>query len=133
MKDMYSFDKTKEEALLTYNELIGAYKRVFEALELPVVIAAADSGLIGGDTTHEFHVLSPMGEDVLLCCNKCDYVANVEKAKSYPQPIVVKAEQNEVGSVLRSAIQIARDVSTLAQVGKPMLLRLNFNSLYPRP
>ena len=84
MKDMYSFDKSREEALTTYAEVIAAYKRVFAALELPVAVAAADSGLIGGDTTHEFHVVSPTGEDTLLFCDACEYVANVEKAKGVP-------------------------------------------------
>jgi len=80
-----------------------------------VVMALADSGVIGGDTTHEFHVISPMGEDQLLCCNKCGYVANVEKAKGV-SPSFATLHQNSSTAILQ-AIEVSTGVEKLAQVG----------------
>lgn len=82
MKDMYSFDVTKEDAIKTYEEVREAYIRVMQRLELPFAIAEADSGNIGGNMSHEFHALASVGEDTLLCSPSNQYFANVEKAKS---------------------------------------------------
>ncbi|KAJ1675856.1 hypothetical protein EV182_000431 [Spiromyces aspiralis] len=64
MKDMYSFDYSKEQALATYNELKQAYARIFDRISVPYAIAEADSGNIGGSYSHEFHFLSPSKEPV---------------------------------------------------------------------
>eukprot|EP01119_Soliformovum_irregulare_P011042 TRINITY_DN2739_c0_g1_i2.p1 TRINITY_DN2739_c0_g1~~TRINITY_DN2739_c0_g1_i2.p1 ORF type:complete len:391 (+),score=90.02 TRINITY_DN2739_c0_g1_i2:509-1681(+) len=80
MKDMYSFDRTKEAAFETYEQVKSAYRRVFDRLEAKYAIADADSGKIGGDKSHEFHLLSDAGEDTLLSCSKCGTAANVEKS-----------------------------------------------------
>lgn len=82
MKDMYSFDVSKSDAIKTYEEVREAYIRVMQRLELPFAIAEADSGNIGGNMSHEFHALASVGEDTLLCCQSNNYFANVEKAKS---------------------------------------------------
>lgn len=82
MKDMYSFDETKEGAMRTYEEVRGAYDRVMKRLEIPYAVAEADSGNIGGNLSHEFHALASIGEDSLLCCPSSSYHANAEKAKS---------------------------------------------------
>ncbi|KAJ1680225.1 hypothetical protein EV182_000440 [Spiromyces aspiralis] len=81
MKDMYSFDYSKEQALATYNELKQAYARIFDRISVPYAIAEADSGNIGGSYSHEFHFLSPSGEDTLLRCVECGYTANEERAR----------------------------------------------------
>jgi prolyl-tRNA synthetase len=82
MKDMYSFDVTQAEAMVTYEEVRGAYNRIMTRLQIPYAIAEADSGNIGGNLSHEFHALTAVGEDSLLCCSSSQYHANVEKAKS---------------------------------------------------
>jgi len=78
MKDLYTFDETKELALKTYDAVRSAYHKIFNEIGLDVVVAAADSGNIGGQLSHEFHVLSDVGEDDLLSCSRCEYTANVE-------------------------------------------------------
>ncbi|TMW59358.1 hypothetical protein Poli38472_004427 [Pythium oligandrum] len=83
MKDMYSFDTSFENALVTYNDVVGAYEAILtKRLKLPIAKVEADSGNIGGNLSHEFHVLAAIGEDGLLSCASasCDYAANVEKA-----------------------------------------------------
>ena len=83
MKDMYSFDKSETDAFETYEKVREAYHKIFKALELIYVEVEADSGNIGGNLSHEFHVLNNIGEDLLLTCDTCKYSANVEKATPY--------------------------------------------------
>ncbi|KAG1141262.1 hypothetical protein G6F37_008433 [Rhizopus arrhizus] len=80
MKDLYSFDQTVEDAFKSYEDVTGAYKRVFERIGVPFVIAEADSGNIGGSKSHEYHLVSTVGEDTLLTCSSCGYSANEELA-----------------------------------------------------
>jgi prolyl-tRNA synthetase len=82
MKDLYTFDKTEEEAMETYELVASAYEKIFRRMGLSVVKAQADAGNIGGSTTHEFHVIAPSGKDLVLKCNRqgCEYAANVEVA-----------------------------------------------------
>ncbi|MCK4697683.1 MAG: proline--tRNA ligase, partial [Dehalococcoidia bacterium] len=91
MKDLYSFDTNEEALNITYQKMIGAYKRIYERCGLDSVVVEADSGAIGGKESHEFMVIAESGEDVILNCSKCDYAANVEKAES------VKPRGGEVG------------------------------------
>ncbi|POM63708.1 Proline-tRNA ligase [Phytophthora palmivora] len=84
MKDMYSFDATYEGASQTYQDVTVAYNEILiSRLKLPVKRVEADSGNIGGNLSHEFHVLADVGEDAILSCSsaECDYAANVEKAE----------------------------------------------------
>ncbi|MBF0385420.1 MAG: proline--tRNA ligase [Candidatus Omnitrophica bacterium] len=63
MKDAYSFDRDVEGLKKNYELMYDAYKRIFNRLELPVIITKADSGAMGGDLSHEFMVPAPIGED----------------------------------------------------------------------
>ncbi|OWZ21666.1 Proline-tRNA ligase [Phytophthora megakarya] len=84
MKDMYSFDATYDRAAQTYQDVTDAYNEILiSRLKLPVKRVEADSGNIGGNLSHEFHVLADVGEDAILSCSSsaCDYAANVEKAE----------------------------------------------------
>lgn len=82
MKDLYSFDINTTAALETYEQVKGAYVRLFDELKIPYLVAEADSGDIGGDLSHEFHFPIPQGEDHIISCNSCSYVANEELAES---------------------------------------------------
>ena len=59
MKDLYTFDATRLDAMNTYNAVCEAYLRIFARLQLDVMKAKAPTGKIGGKLSHEFHVLSP--------------------------------------------------------------------------
>jgi prolyl-tRNA synthetase len=80
MKDLYTFDCTVEEALKTYASVKAAYTRLFNDLKIPYLVAAADSGNMGGNMSHEFHVPSTKGEDTVISCTSCDTVYNDELA-----------------------------------------------------
>ncbi|KAM3584421.1 hypothetical protein VKS41_003236 [Umbelopsis sp. WA50703] len=80
MKDLYTFDESIETASATYDEVQGAYQRIFKRIGVPFAVAEADTGNIGGSRSHEYHVLSSVGEDTLLTCPSCSYTANEEKA-----------------------------------------------------
>lgn len=82
MKDLYTFDLDHERALKTYNEVRVAYAAFFEELRIPYLTAEADSGNMGGSLSHEYHYVTAAGEDNVISCDSCSYVANEEKAVS---------------------------------------------------
>lgn len=82
MKDLYTFDYSTQHALSTYEEVRAAYSRLFDELKLPYLVAEASSGDIGGDLSHEYHLPIPAGEDNVISCDTCEYVANEELAIS---------------------------------------------------
>ncbi len=80
MKDAYSFDASVEEAKKSYRKMFDAYGRIFKRCGLEFRAVLADTGNIGGSASHEFMVLAPTGEDVVMTCEKCGYAANLELA-----------------------------------------------------
>ena len=84
MKDAYSFHSNTESLDQTYDIMHDAYSRIFTRLGLEYRPVEADSGAIGGNASHEFHVLADAGEDGLVICPECDYAANVEQAPALP-------------------------------------------------
>ncbi|MBC8017377.1 MAG: proline--tRNA ligase, partial [Verrucomicrobia bacterium] len=84
MKDAYSFDVDSDAADLSYKKMYQAYMRIFERCGLNFRAVEADTGSIGGSSSHEFMVLAESGEDAIVSCDACRYAANVEKAESRP-------------------------------------------------
>lgn len=78
MKDLYTFDLSLNSALETYHQVRAAYDKIFAELRLPVLVAEASSGDIGGDLSHEYHLATPEGEDDVVSCTDCQYMANTE-------------------------------------------------------
>jgi len=66
MMDSYSFDKTEEDAKITYNKHFDAYLRIFAKMGLTAVPMQADTGEIGGDLSHEFHIITEAGESEIF-------------------------------------------------------------------
>jgi prolyl-tRNA synthetase len=81
MKDAYSFDADAAGAEKSYQLMYDAYVRIFERCGLEFRAVLADTGNIGGSFSHEFMVLAPTGEDVVMSCGKCGYAANLELAE----------------------------------------------------
>jgi prolyl-tRNA synthetase len=81
MKDAYSFDLDVEQLNASYDAMYEAYCRIYDRCGIPYVIVEAESGPIGGDSSHEFMVPSSTGEDSIIQCLECGYAANVEKAE----------------------------------------------------
>jgi prolyl-tRNA synthetase len=82
MKDAYSFHTSLESLQQTYAVMYQAYSNIFQRLGLQFRAVRADTGAIGGDGSHEFHVLADSGEDGLAYCPDSDYAANVELAEA---------------------------------------------------
>lgn len=83
MKDAYSFHTSQEDLEAYYQVCYDAYNRIFARAGLPdVVTVASDSGMMGGSLSHEYMLLTPIGEDTIATCQECDYRANMEAAES---------------------------------------------------
>jgi prolyl-tRNA synthetase len=82
MKDAYSFHLGEECLKKTYQKMFDAYCRIFERLGLDYRPVIADTGSIGGEASHEFHVLADSGEDDIAFSDGSDFAANVEKAEA---------------------------------------------------
>jgi prolyl-tRNA synthetase len=81
MKDAYSIDADLAQLNASYDAMYEAYCRVFDRCGLPYVIVEAESGPIGGDSSHEFMVPCSTGEDKVIQCPQCGYAANQERAE----------------------------------------------------
>jgi prolyl-tRNA synthetase len=81
MKDAYSFGTSVEQLAHSYDAMYEAYCRIYDRCGLPYVVVEAESGPIGGDSSHEFMVPCATGEDVVLQCPSCGYAANRERAE----------------------------------------------------
>lgn len=84
MKDSYSFHLTSECLDETYNKMYEAYSKIFSEIKLDFRAVIADSGSIGGSSSHEFHVLAESGEDSIAFSDQSDFAANVELAEALP-------------------------------------------------
>ena len=83
MMDAYSFHTSQEDLEKYYDVCYHAYNRIFEKCGIPeVVTVASDSGMMGGNVSHEYMLLTPVGEDSIVLCTSCDYRANMEAAEN---------------------------------------------------
>ncbi|WP_032096872.1 MULTISPECIES: proline--tRNA ligase [unclassified Alteromonas] len=82
MKDAYSFHLEDSCLETTYQKMYDAYSNIFTRLGLDFRAVIADSGSIGGNHSHEFHVLADSGEDAIAFSNQSNYAANVEMASA---------------------------------------------------
>lgn len=97
MKDAYSFHTSQEDLEEYYVRVHKAYERIYARCGVPQVISVkSDSGMMGGSVSHEFMLLTPIGEDSIAVCKHCGYTANVEAAKS-----VIENERDAVSEELK--------------------------------
>ncbi len=78
MKDAYSFHLDQNSLQETYNQMYATYSRIFDRIGLNYRAVIADTGNIGGSTSHEFHVLADSGEDQIAFSSDGKFAANVE-------------------------------------------------------
>ena len=84
MKDAYSFDLDEAGAKVSYQNMYDAYTRIFTRCGLTFRAVEADTGLIGGDVSHEFMVLADTGEALVAYSDQGSYAANLERAEVLP-------------------------------------------------
>ena len=96
MKDAYSFHTSQTDLEEHYARCHRAYERIYARVGLPEVISvASDSGMMGGNISHEFMLLTPIGEDSIAICKACGYKANMEAAEC-----IVHNQRNEASQPL---------------------------------
>ncbi len=96
MKDAYSFHTSQEDLEQYYQKCYDAYNRIFKRTGIPeVVTVASDSGMMGGNISHEYMLLNEVGEDSIVLCSACDYRSNMEAAEN----IVENISQNALESL----------------------------------
>ena len=94
MKDAYSFNADEESLDDSYQAMAQAYKNIYRRCGLPVLMAEADSGAIGGKDSHEFILATPTGEDTVITCPACGYTANAEKASGIYHELSAEDEES---------------------------------------
>lgn len=126
MKDAYSFDATVEGAEKSYWAMYEAYSHIFERCGLEFRAVLADTGNIGGNFSHEFMVLAPTGEDIIMSCDKCDYAANLELAEIGGQKNIENApneSSDDVKEVHTPNLKTVEEVAQLLNVKPSDLIK----------
>ena len=87
MKDAYSFHTSQQDLEQYYDRCHKAYERIYARAGVPEVISVkSDSGIMGGSVSHEFMLVTPIGEDSIVICPECGYKSNMEAADSITEP-----------------------------------------------
>ena len=111
MKDAYSFHLDQASFDATYEEMYRCYERILTRMQLEFRAVQADTGNIGGDNSHEFHVLAQSGEDTIAYSDTGTYAANLEKAAALePEPAPAGVE-----TMSRVATPNAKTIEAVAQ------------------
>lgn len=112
MKDAYSFHTSMEDLETYYNRCYHAYERIYKRCGVEEVIAVkSDSGMMGGNISHEYMLLCDVGEDSIVICNECDYRANMEVAEAIFEETDEKEEQ-ELKLVLTPNVSTIEELAT---------------------
>jgi prolyl-tRNA synthetase len=123
MKDAYSFDQDEQGARVSYQKMYDAYHRIFTRCGLTFRAVEADTGLIGGSSSHEFMVLAETGEETIVYSDQGTYAANVERAEVLP----VKAPASESPRPLRKVptpgAHTVEDVSAFLKVAPASVVK----------
>jgi len=110
MKDAYSFHTSQEDLEEYYALCHKAYENIFARAGVPEVISVqSDSGMMGGSISHEFMLLTPIGEDSIAICPECGYRANMEAAES-----IIENKKDDVSNPLE--LVYTPDIHTIEDV-----------------
>lgn len=112
MKDAYSFHSNTSSLDEVYQDLFDAYSNVFRRCQLNFRAVIADSGAMGGKDTHEFMVLSDVGEDTIAYSDSSDYAANIEMA-----PVVMEYTKSDEPEKAIEKVQ-TENKRTIAEVAE---------------
>lgn len=123
MKDAYSFHASEESLQETYQLMYDTYSVIFDRLGLDYRAVLADSGNIGGSTSHEFHVLADSGEDEIVFSSEGAYAANRELATGDLPALEQDAEQRPVQRIETGDAHSIEALSQLLDLPKTTLLK----------
>ncbi|PFA67848.1 proline--tRNA ligase [Bacillus sp. AFS015802] len=123
MKDAYSFHSSFESLDETYNALFQAYSNIFSRFGLNFRAVIADSGAMGGKDTHEFMVLSDVGEDTIAYSDSSDYAANIEMAEVSDSYTTSSEEMLPLEKVSTPESKSIEEVATFLSVEKDQCIK----------
>jgi prolyl-tRNA synthetase len=123
MKDAYSFDKDDEGARLNYQKMYDAYDRIFSRCGLNFRAVEADTGLIGGTSSHEFMVLADTGEETIVYSDPGTYAANVERAEVLPPDDETREELRPLQNVKTPGCRTVEEVTKFLKVEASQLVK----------
>ena len=123
MKDAYSFDKDDAGARLSYQKMYDAYHRVFTRCGLNFRAVEADTGLIGGTSSHEFMVLAETGEETIVYSEPGTYAANVERAEVLPPDEQPQEELRPLRSANTPGCRTVEEVTKFLKVDASKLVK----------
>lgn len=123
MKDAYSFHLDADSLNQSYDIMHQAYNRIFTRLGLQFRAVMADSGAIGGNLSHEFHVLADSGEDAIAFSNASDYAANIELAEAIPPTTNHRRPTEQMSRVDTPGQHSIVEVSKFLQVSTKQCLK----------
>jgi prolyl-tRNA synthetase len=125
MKDAYSLDRDVAGLDRHYELLHGAYERIFERCELPVIAVGADVGMMGGFGAHEFMYLASVGEDTLVLCDHCGYAQNRQVAV-FAKPVPAAEEAKPLQRVATPGASSIEALSSLLDVSQERTAKVVF-------
>ena len=123
MKDCYSFHSSQESLGETYDRIFQAYSNILTRCGLNFRAVIADSGAMGGKDTHEFMVLSDVGEDTIAYSDTSSYAANIEMAPVVTQYEKSNEEAKEIEKVLTENQKTIADVSSFLNVQEQQCIK----------
>ncbi|MCU0734099.1 MAG: proline--tRNA ligase [Methylotetracoccus sp.] len=123
MKDAYSFHLSRESLQQTYDAMYEAYSRIFSRLGLNFRAVEADTGAIGGSSSHEFHVLAESGEDAIAFCDGSAYAANIEMAEAIAPRAARPASAHTMEKVATPGQRTIDEVSGFLGVPKHQIVK----------
>ena len=116
MKDAYSFHADMECLEKTYKIMYRTYDQIFSRLGLRFRAVAADTGSMGGSSSHEFHVLADSGEDSIVFCPDSDYAANIELAETLPPDELRQVASNPMQKILTPNKRTCEEVAKFFKI-----------------
>jgi len=123
MKDAYSFDKDEDGAKLSYQKMYDAYQRIFTRCGLTFRAVEADTGLIGGTSSHEFMVLAETGEETIVYADEGTYAANVERAEVLAPDAAADEPLRPLRKVPTPGARTVEEVCALLKVAPQQLVK----------
>ncbi|HEX5647268.1 MAG TPA: proline--tRNA ligase [Nitrospira sp.] len=123
MKDAYSFDTDDAGAKISYQKMYDAYTRIFTRCGLTFRAVEADTGLIGGDVSHEFMVLAETGEATVVYSDQGSYAANLERAEVLPPSSLDEEPPRPLTPVATPQCRTVEEVTAFLTISSRQLVK----------
>jgi prolyl-tRNA synthetase len=123
MKDAYSFDVDDDGAKNSYQKMYDAYTNIFTRCGLTFRAVEADTGLIGGDVSHEFMVLAETGEATVVYSDQDSYAANLERAEVRPPSSIDDAPPRPLTPVATPQCRTVEEVTAYLTISARQLVK----------